>query len=204
MRLIVLFGLMCCFAIISCHKEKKIPVVAVPQKPVIILQPLDSFPADALLFLKDSIPLFYPVTVHISPKRKMPAKAYYKPRNRYRADTLIHWLRQRKPLKSRLIMGFTTKDISTTKGDAEDYGVMGLGFQPGEAGVVSTHRIYPSATSPENALRRLFKVVVHEMGHNFGLPHCPRQYCIMADADGKMKLDKERRLCDDCRKKLKI
>jgi archaemetzincin len=70
--------------------------------------------------------------------------------------------------------------------------------------VVSTYRIYPSATSPENALRRLFKIVVHEMGHNFGLPHCPKPYCIMADANGKMKLDRERRLCDACKKKLKI
>ncbi|WP_407528438.1 hypothetical protein [Lacibacter sp. MH-610] len=42
------------------------------------------------------------------------------------------------------------------------------------------------------------------MGHNFGLPHCPDEACFMVDADGQMKLDKERYLCVKCKSQLKF
>ncbi|NCU04358.1 MAG: Zn-dependent protease, partial [Chitinophagaceae bacterium] len=41
-----------------------------------------------------------------------------------------------------------------------------------------------------------------EMGHNFGLGHCPDQACIMVDAEEKMKLDAQKGLCSNCKHKL--
>lgn len=136
--------------------------------------------------------------------KEFPSNCYYKPRNRYRADSTIKWLKEIKPDSTRTIVGITDEDVSTSKGLHRDFGVMGLGYQPGKACVVSTVRLRKSASTSQKLKERIFKVVVHEMGHNFGLPHCLDQTCIMADAEGKMKLDEEKGLCSNCKRKMKI
>jgi archaemetzincin len=182
------------------HAQKSVFV----RKPVVILQPLDSFPSEMLQYLKDTIQKFYPVTLIIAPAKGFPAHIYYKPRNRYRADSTIKWLKQIKPDSARTIVGITNHDVSVNKGAHSDYGVMGLGYKPGKACVVSTFRLRKTATSQKHFRQRLFKVVVHEMGHNFGLNHCADESCIMVDAEGQMKLDKEKDLCNNCKHKLQI
>ncbi len=81
---------------------------------------------------------------------------------------------------------------------------MGLGNQPGFASVVSTYRLQKGDVAEKLFMQRLLKTVVHEIGHNFGLPHCPNEHCIMADAKGKLNQDEETGLCGECRKKLKL
>lgn len=191
------------FSFISCEniKENKKSTDG-NKKQIVILQPLHSFSTKTLLYLKDSIEEFYPVKVIIAPLKEFPVNVYYQPRNRYRADSTIKWLKQIVPDSVRLIVGITDADISTSKGLHKDYGVMGLGYHPGKACVVSTVRIRKSAASAQQLQQRIFKVVVHEMGHNFGLPHCLNQSCIMVDAEGKMKLDDEKGLCADCNRKI--
>lgn len=174
------------------------------KKPVVILQPLQSFSAETVYFLKDSIEKFYPVNIVIATEKNFPVTFYYKPRNRYRADSTIKWLKKMKPDSARSIVGITNQDISVNKGAHKDYGVMGLGYKPGKSCVVSTFRLRKTATSQKHFRQRLFKVVVHEMGHNFGLSHCDNESCIMVDADGQMKLDKEKDLCESCKAKLKM
>lgn len=173
------------------------------KKQIVLLQPLHSFSAKTFLYLKDSIEQFYPVKVIIAPVKDFPANVYYQPRNRYRADSTIKWLKQIVPDSVRLIVGITDEDISTSKGLYKDFGVMGLGYRPGKACVISTVRLRKSA-SAQQLQQRIFKVVVHEMGHNFGLSHCPNQSCIMVDAEGKMKLDDEKGFCNSCKARLKI
>ena len=85
----------------------------------------------------------------------LPQSAYYKPRNRYRADSLINYLWQRSTTKSVLI-GLTNKDISTTKGKIDDWGIMGLAYCPGHSCVVSTYRLDKSKLNEQ-----LFKVAIH-------------------------------------------
>lgn len=174
------------------------------EKPIVILQPLHSFSIKTLTYLKDTIEKFYPVNIVIDQTKSFPANFYYKPRNRYRADSTIKWLKQIKPDSARTIVGITNEDVSVNKGTHKDYGVMGLGYQPGKACVVSTYRLQKTATSQKHFQQRLFKVVVHEMGHNFGLAHCPDETCFMVDAEGQMKLDQEKDLCSSCKQKLQI
>ena len=174
------------------------------EKPIVILQPLHSFSTEILTYLKDTIEKFYPVNIAIADTKNFPANFYYKPRNRYRADSTIKWLKQIKPDSARTIVGITNEDVSVNKGANKDYGVMGLGYKPGKACVVSTYRLRKTAASQKHFQQRLFKVVVHEMGHNFGLDHCPDETCIMVDAEGQMKLDQEKDLCSSCKQKLQI
>lgn len=124
----------------------------------------------------------------------LPTHAYYRPRSRYRADSLIHWMgRQAKP--DQVILGITTVDISTTKGDQADWGVMGLGFCPGNAAVASSYRLKNKTA--------FWKVAIHELGHTAGLPHCSVKSCFMRDADGGNPTADETAFCPTCSDVLK-
>lgn len=195
------------FAVITCiaaciDNNKWLPKS--PQETVVLIQPLAQVDTGLLQTLKDSIPKYYPVSVTLAAPVNMPAGAYYKPRNRYKADSILGYLHKIKPADCRIIAGITVKDISTRKGGIEDYGVMGLGLQPGDACVTSLYRLYKDNPSEQLFARRLLKTVVHELGHNFGLPHCPDKHCIMADAEGKLSQDNEAGLCSKCRKRLNL
>ncbi len=123
----------------------------------------------------------------------LPQRVFYKPRSRYRADTLIALLRNKTP-DGHVTIGLTNKDISTASGKHFDWGVMGLGYQPGKACVASTFRL-----SKTNTKEQFFKVAIHELGHTQGLPHCPNTKCIMTDAEGKNKTDNEKGFCNKCK-----
>ena len=124
----------------------------------------------------------------------MPPSAYYPARKRYRADTLIRWL-DRMADKDQIILGITHHDISTTKKPIPDWGVMGLGFQPGKACVASDFRL--------KRKKSFWKVAIHELGHTAGLKHCPVKTCLMRDAEGRDQTGEEKDFCSSCRERLK-
>lgn len=128
--------------------------------------------------------------VEVLQPTSMPASAYYRPRARYRADTLIHWMhRMAKP--GEVYVGVTMQDISATKGAMQDFGIMGLGYCPGNACVISSFRLKNKSC--------FYKVVIHELGHTAGLPHCPVKSCFMRDAKGGNPTAEERAFCNGCR-----
>ncbi|MFM2336818.1 MAG: hypothetical protein RL115_11 [Bacteroidota bacterium] len=128
--------------------------------------------------------------VLLLPSENMPASAYYSPRNRYRADTLIHWMSNRAN-ENEIMVGITHHDISTKKGSNTDHGVFGLGFHPGNASMASDYRLKNKSN--------FFKVVIHELGHNAGLPHCPTKTCFMRDAEGGDPTGEEKEFCQRCK-----
>jgi archaemetzincin len=123
----------------------------------------------------------------------LPKTAYYHARNRYRADSLIYFLRDYTVAGHKTI-GLTNKDISTTKDGIADWGVMGLGFCPGNACIASTFRLSKTETNTQ-----LFKVAIHELGHTFGLPHCVVKSCFMRDAKGGNPTNDEIEFCSKCK-----
>lgn len=126
----------------------------------------------------------------------IPSQAYYKPRKRYRADSLVNYL-NRRHLPGHVTMALTTKDISWTKGTIKDYGIMGLGLCPGNACVASTFRLSKINTSDQ-----LYKIAIHELGHTQGLKHCPEKTCYMRDAEGKNHTNELSGFCGSCRQHL--
>lgn len=123
----------------------------------------------------------------------LPENTYYKPRNRYRADSIISILSGRAG-KDEVWLGITSEDISTTKNNNPDSGIMGLGYQPGNACVISDYRLRNKNS--------IFKIAVHELGHTTGLPHCPQINCYMRDAKGGNPTDEETGFCTSCKKHL--
>src|SRR5690606_32525329 len=136
--------------------------------------------------------------------QKLPEIAYYKPRNRYRADKLISYLKNE--YSADKIIGLTNRDISTTSGKYEDWGIMGLAYRPGKSCVISTFRTFRGAKSEEHRKQRIKKVVFHEFGHTLGLPHCENsKSCLMRDAEGKVStVDEASGFCTKCKSEIQM
>lgn len=203
-------AVICCLlllGIISCNYEqdsyelsrtKEFPYFAPKKKLTIVLQPFATFTQADVVFLATHLRKMYP-KVSIKKAINLPQKAYTSARKRYRADSLVKFL-DRKTEEGFISVGLTSKDISytNTKRKAKDFGIMGLYISPGNACVVSTSRLRGA-----NRKEKLLKVVIHELGHTQGLPHCPVQTCFMKDAAGKDSLNNQHAFCPKCKKVMK-
>jgi len=170
---------------------KKVDIIAI----TINLQPFSDIGKEDADYVLNELEKVYP-NVMLQFPIELPRSAFYKARNRYRADSLIHFLNDH-TTKDHVTIGLTGEDISTTKDAIEDWGVMGLGFCPGKACIASTFRL-----SKTEKRMQLFKVAIHELGHTQGLPHCPVKYCFMKDAEGHNPTNDEKDFCVDCKKYL--
>lgn len=163
---------------------------------VIVIQPLGNFESEQANKVLSEIRTVNPNVV-LRGVISFPDNSYYKPRNRYRADSIIKSLKNNIG-KDSVIVGLSHSDISTTKNGIKDWGVMGLGYRPGKACVVSDFRL-----SVKNKNEQFYKLVLHELGHTAGLPHCKVKSCLMRDAEGGNPLNEEIGFCENCNKFLK-
>ena len=164
------------------------------------IQPFGEISSEHIDTIVRSLERYHQVEVEVLTSVELPGQAYYKPRNRYRADSLIAWLRRNCPEGYSKVLGITTSDISTTKGEHADWGIFGLGYCPGKSCVVSGYRLKNEGN--EKLKERLAKVAVHELGHTFGLPHCKADdRCVMNDACGTIKEvdENELMMCARCK-----
>jgi archaemetzincin len=156
----------------------------------IMLLPLGKINNATVKNIFDSLKQIFPDVV-LMKKELMPAFAYTgAPRHRYRADTLIHWM-NRRAKENEVFLGITSFDISSTKKDTPDYGIMGLGFRPGNACVASDFRVKIKSN--------FFKIAIHELGHTAGLKHCPEKTCFMRDAESHDPTGEEKEFCKLCK-----
>jgi archaemetzincin len=158
----------------------------------IVIQPFSDVSPKHVDYVLKRIKKVYANTVLVKPI-KLPAQAWYPLRSRYRADSIYAYLSRRADARH-VIIGLTSKDISSKKGNIADWGVMGLGYQPGNACVVSVFRL-----NKKNLLDQFFKICVHELGHTQGLPHCENKTCYMLDAEGGNPTDRETGFCPKCK-----
>lgn len=158
----------------------------------ILIQPFSDISSEQVNAVASNIKKIYPKIKVLEPI-DLPKSTFYQPRNRYRADSLIYYLNKRTS-ENFVTIGLTSKDISTTKGKVDDFGVMGLGFCPGKACVASNFRL-----NTKNSKEQLLKVAIHELGHTQGLPHCIEKTCFMRDAKGKNPTDEEKDFCKKCK-----
>jgi archaemetzincin len=159
---------------------------------IIDIQPFAGFSNELIKQVAKQIQKIYPY-VTIRSEISLPISSFYPPRNRYRADSIIAILRSRTTAEH-VTIGLTNKDISTTNGNVKDWGIIGLGYRPGNACVVSTFRL-----NKENLSNQFYKACIHELGHTTGLDHCPEKTCFMRDANGGNPIDEEIEFCAKCR-----
>jgi archaemetzincin len=174
------------------------------------LQPLGQYDQDQLQFIQKELQQFYNAPIVILNKREIPASFLNTSKGeRYSSDSIIKWLAHTAPDSVYKVVGITHKDIFTTKWENGHikkpenayavWGIFGLGYLPGRSCVVSDHRL--QTTDNTRFHHRLRTVVIHELGHNLGLPHCPSDSCIMNDANESIQtVDKSADdYCKKCR-----
>ena len=187
----LIFPVLWCMIFSSCKSRENSSTIA-GTAVVIYIQPFDGVTAAQTQHVYTALKKIYS-GIEVKKPIPLPPSAYYPVRNRYRADSLIKMLSDRAEAGHKII-GLTSKDISTTKNGVADWGIMGLGFCPGKACIASTFRL-----AKNNINEQLFKVAIHEMGHNFGLPHCDVKYCFMRDAEGGNPTNDEKEFCAKCK-----
>jgi archaemetzincin len=126
-------------------------------------------------------------------------QAYDPSRDQYNSRTLIDLLRGLLPGDAERVLGVTNVDLfipvlTFVFGEAQ------LG---GPAGVVSffrlDNRFYGLPENGELLLARLVKECVHEVGHTYGLLHCPDPDCVMRSSTYVEQIDlKQASFCIEC------
>lgn len=168
------------------------------QQNVIAIQPLGIVDAGLLQYLKTEITILHGIPAEVLPSQPLPAAAFEKERGRYRADLLLAYLEHCGQGKFEKIMGITAADIATTTRGRSSWGVMGLARLYAAPAVISSFRVQKKLRSVQQFRQRMLTLARHELGHTWGLSHCSSSFCLMRDAEGKMKLDSAGFFCKAC------
>lgn len=141
------------------------------------------------------------VKIRVDPQRALPKDAWYAPRKRWRAEKILDAIDADPPEGAWKVVAITEAEISTTKNEFPDWGIVGLGSVGGLSCVTSTHIFKKWSKTKGVLLRRVTDSAVHELGHTVGLDHCESTGCVMRDAKGKAVTSADTstgRFCEVC------
>jgi archaemetzincin len=128
-----------------------------------------------------------------------PARAYDRARKQYSAPMILKALQEASSHAEGRTLGVTEEDLfipmlSFVYGQAQVNGHLAL---------LSTARLrqefYGLPANAELTYSRGVKEAIHEMGHTFGLTHCPDPGCPMSLSNTIVQVDRKRdALCSSC------
>ena len=144
-------------------------------------------------FLKQELQRAYPSVELLDNSIKLPEKYYHAPRDRYRGRGLLKDLSQYK--RGTVVLGLTNEIIYEPNEKSPTFGIFGIGSVGGHVAVISS--TVPSRRKHSD--EHLVKLMMHELGHSFGLNHCKDEHCFMVDAEHKMKFPQTIGFCESCK-----
>ncbi len=167
----------------------------------ITLKPLDNIADEIMEKLKDRIVGIFHCPVAIKAGFSDLAQAYNPERKQYFSSKLLASLG--KSEREERVVGISDVDLYVPR----------LNFVFGEADMVSGTAIvslcrlrqeyYGLAPDEALFLKRATKEIIHELGHTFGLGHCPNNKCVMHFSNSLADTDlKEELFCNKCRPKI--
>lgn len=173
--------------------------------PTILLVPIGIRSEELPPLLLDSMRRIFQCPVEIERKSNIDSEPAFNPaRNQYLSNRLLFSLLEHNPQFNGKILGITPFDLFAP---VLTY-VFGEAQLHGKVAVVSTYRLNEKLYGlPENRAlmeERLLKEAVHELGHTFGLIHCPIFECVMHSSTAVEELDlKNHDFCPVCSIKLR-
>jgi len=138
-------------------------------------------------------------TVRILPALPVPPESFEARRNQYYSTRILKEMLGEVPQDALKLLGVTDKDLCIP---ILTY-VFGEAQVGGTAAVVSLARLrqehYGLAPNRPLLLERLRKESLHELGHTFGLVHCPLRECVMYLSNTVVDVDtRGRDFCTGC------
>ncbi len=131
------------------------------------------------------------------------AKHYNPGRRQYDANGILSYISDLKPAYAIKSIGLFRIDLYIP---ILTY-IFGQAMLEGQAGIASLYRLrnelYGLDQNNDLLITRFRKVIIHEMGHMFGLIHCHHPECVMRSSTYMEDIDqKERKFCSTCNEQL--
>lgn len=138
-------------------------------------------------------------TIRTMPPIPVPLESFEARRNQYYSTRILKEMLGNVPRDAFKLLGVTDKDLCIP---ILTY-VFGEAQVGGTAAVVSLARLrqehYGLTPDPPLLLERLRKECLHELGHTFGLVHCPSRDCVMYLSNTVVDVDtRGRDFCRGC------
>ena len=170
---------------------------------MITLVPINDVEEGLLESLRVSLEEVFSQKTRIVDKIQLPKESWHRDRGQYLASSILAVLSP-PSLSTDRILGVADVDLFAK----------GLNFVFGQAdvlgrrAVISLHRLrqefYRLPYDEDIFRQRALKEAVHELGHTYGLGHCPNPTCIMHFSNTLSDTDfKSWKFCDVCQVKIR-
>lgn len=155
---------------------------------------MGGYPADSVQYLEVFLRKYFP-NVRVMPNNiNLPSHYFNKERNRYLASGLLDELAKHR--NNDAVIGVTDYIIFKPNKKSDTFGIMGMSYTNTFKSIVSTKI---PLNGKEQSKDNICKLALHELGHGFGLKHCPNETCYMVDAEGTMKIVNAIGFCESCK-----
>lgn len=155
---------------------------------------MGGYPADSVQYLEVRLRKYFP-NVRVMPNNiNLPSQYFNKERNRYLASGLLDELAKHR--NNDAVIGVIDYIIFKPNKKSDTFGIMGMSYTNTFKSIVSTKI---PLNGKEQSKDNICKLALHELGHGFGLKHCPNETCYMVDAEGTMKIENAIGFCDSCK-----
>lgn len=143
----------------------------------ICIQPICEIGKELLEHLGIRLEGIYGYTCRIAPPGKIPEFSYSADTDQYNAEVIVETIMKRMPIDAEKLLIVAEVDLF----------VPGLNFvfglAAGNIAIISLARLKPAYYGDKKNeylfRERALKEAIHELGHTFGLHHCPDIRCIM-------------------------
>ncbi|MFO7709168.1 MAG: archaemetzincin [Desulfobacterales bacterium] len=165
----------------------------------IVIAPVGNFDPETVAGIGRGVGRVFRTPVRVEPLISDLTFAFHADRRQYHSTAILRVLAASAPTDALKVLALVRVDLfipilTHVYGEAQMGGI---------ACVLSTHRLYSVAGSRagmDEAMARTVKEALHELGHTFGLRHCPDATCLMHYCRSEQDVDlKSSDPCRYCR-----
>lgn len=172
--------------------------------PVLLLVPIGAIAPQTLEWLREELAAALSLPVAVGAEVPLPTAGYHPRRGQYSGEAMLDLLR-RVPGPADRVLGLADVDCYAPGLNF----IFGQAVLNGREAFVALPRLRPSfygLPEDENLFRqRLLKEAIHELGHTWGLGHCPDPLCVMHFSNTLRDTDvKGASFCPRCRQRLPV